>query len=117
MKARLPKAPGGIGNIQKLAQQAQKMQEKMDEATEQLNSKTYIASSGGEAVKVVVTGKMEVQSIEMKPEIIVSDYVEMLSVLLIAATNEALRSANEDKKNTMEKISGSINMPNIPGMF
>ena len=66
MKARLPKNYNpGAANIQQLARQAQKMQEEMDAATTELEEKEYSATSGGEAVTVTVTGKMEVKSIEM----------------------------------------------------
>ena len=113
MKARLPKNYNpGAANIQQLARQAQKMQEEMDAATTELEEKEYSATSGGEAVTVTVTGKMEVKSIEMKPED--PEDLEMLSDLIIAATNEALRAAAEEKNATLEKISGGLN---VPGMF
>ena len=115
MKARLPKGyGGGVGNMQQLARQAQKMQEEMDAATTALEEKEYSATSGGEAVTVTVTGKMEVKSIEMKPEVVDPEDLEMLSDLIIAATNEALRAAAEEKNATLEKISGGLN---VPGMF
>ena len=69
MKARLPKNYNpGAANIQQLARQAQKMQEEMDAATTELEEKEYSATSVGEGVTVTVTGKMEVKSIEIKPE-------------------------------------------------
>ncbi len=99
MKARLPKNYNpGAANIQQLARQAQKMQEEMDAATTELEEKEYSATSGGEAVTVTVTGKMEVKSIEMKPEVVDPEDLEMLSDLIIAATNEALRAAAEGKE-------------------
>ena len=72
MKARLPQGYGGGGaaNLQQLARQAQKMQEQMEAVTAELEAKEYTATSGGDAVKAVVTGKMEVKSIEIKPEVI-----------------------------------------------
>ena len=70
MKARLPQGyGGGGGNLQQLARQAQKMQEEMDRVTAELEEKEYSATSGGDAVKATVTGKMEVSSIELKPEV------------------------------------------------
>lgn len=116
MKARLPQGYGGGGaaNIQQLAKQAQKMQAQMDEATEVLEQKEYSAAAGGGAVSVVVTGKFEVKSLEIKPEVVDPDDVEMLSDLVTAAVNEALRAASADKEQTMEKLSGGIN---IPGLF
>ncbi len=117
MKARLPKGyggSGGAGNMQQLARQAQKMQEAMEVATAELEAKEYSATSGGNAVKVTVTGKPEVKSIEISPEVIDPDDAEMLSDLIMAATNEALRAAESDKEETMSALSGGIS---IPGMF
>ena len=69
MKARLPQGVGGggVGNLQQLARQAQKMQEKMEQITAELEVKEYTAASGGGAVKATVTGKMEVKSVEIEP--------------------------------------------------
>ena len=116
MKARLPQGygGGGGGNMQQIARQAQKMQEAMETATAELEEKEYSASAGGGAVKVVVTGKLEVKSIEIEPEVIDPDDAEMLSDLIMAATNEALRAANQDKEDTMGALSGGLN---IPGLF
>ena len=114
MKARLPKGMGGMGNIQQLAMKAQKMQEQMEKATEELINKEYKATSGGEAISVVATGSMEIKSIDIKKEVVDPEDIEMLTDLIIAATNEALRKASQDKEDTLSKISGSMGMP---GMF
>ncbi|MBR1730846.1 MAG: YbaB/EbfC family nucleoid-associated protein [Ruminococcus sp.] len=116
MKARLPQGygGGGGGNMQQLARQAQKMQEAMETATAELEAKEYSATAGGGAVKVVVTGKLEVKSIDIEPEVIDPDDAEMLSDHVMAATNEALRAANQDKEETMGALSGGLN---IPGLF
>lgn len=116
MKARLPQGYGGGGaaNIQQLAKQAQKMQTQMDEATKELEQKEYTAASGGGAVNVTVTGKMEIKALDIKPEVVDPEDVEMLSDLVTAAVNEALRAAAADKEETMEKLSGGLK---IPGLF
>ncbi len=116
MKARLPQGygSGGANSIQQLARQAQKMQDDIDAANEQLEAKEYTATSGGEAVTVVVTGKMELKSIDIKPEVVDPDDIEMLSDLIMAAANEALRTATQERSETMEKISGGLN---VPGLF
>lgn len=114
MKARLPKGyGGGPSNLQQLAQQAQKLQSQMGELTEELEAKEYSAASGGEAVKATVTGKMELKSLEIKPEVVDPEDVEMLSDLVVAAVNEALRAAETDKTEQMEKLSGGLNMPGL----
>ena len=96
-----------------LARQAQKLQEEMDAVSTQLETTEYSATAGGDAVKAVVTGKMEIKSLEIKPEVVDPDDVEMLSDLVIAAVNEALRAAASDKSERMEKISGGLNMPGL----
>ncbi len=112
MKARLPKGYGGGGasNFQQLARQAQKMQDDMAKATEELNAKEYEATAGGNAVKVVVSGELEVKSIDIQPEVVDPEDVEMLSDLVMAAVNEALRAANKDKEETMNSISGGLDL-------
>lgn len=114
MKARLPQGfGGGPNNLQQLARQAQQLQEKMDAASQELEEKEYSATAGGGAVNVVVTGKMEVKSIDLKPEVVDPEDIEMLSDLVIAAVNEALRAAATEKAETMEQLSGGLNMPGL----
>ena len=94
MKARLPQGYGGGGaaNLQQIARQAQKLQEEMDAVSTELETTEYSATAGGDAVKAIVTGKMEIKSLEIKPEVVDPEDVEMLSDLVIAAVNEALRA-------------------------
>ena len=116
MKARLPKGygSGGANNIQQLARQAQKLQDDMEAASKELETKEYEAPAGGGAVKVTVTGKMELTKVEISPEVVDPEDVEMLSDLVMAAANEAIRAAAKEKEDKMETISGGLN---IPGMF
>lgn len=115
MKARLPKGYGGqTNNIQQLARQAQKLQEDMEVASNELAEKEYSATAGGGAVNVTVKGKMEITKIELSKDVIDPEDPEMLTDLIIAAANEALRAAAKEKEETMEEISGGLN---IPGMF
>ncbi len=116
MKARLPKgySNGGNTNIQQIAKQAQKMQEEMDAANKELDEKEYSAAAGGGVVKAVVKGSLEVVSIEMDKEVVDPEDTETLSELIIAAVNEALRKARDEKSETMDRISGGLN---VPGLF
>lgn len=116
MKARLPKGygSGGANNIQQLARQAQKLQDDMEAASKELETKEYEAAAGGGAVKVTVTGKMELTKVEISPKVVDPEDVEMLSDLVMAAANEAIRAAAKEKEDKMETISGGLN---IPGMF
>ena len=114
MKVRLPKSGAGMNDIQRLAKQAQEAQEEMEKASAELEKKEYSASSGGEAVKVTVSGKFEVKNIDIKPEVVDPQDVSMLSDLIIAAINEAIRKADQEKEETMQSISGQMH---IPGLF
>lgn len=115
MKARLPQGYGGGGaaNLQQLARQAQKMQEQMETVTAELEEKEYSSTVGGDAVKATVTGKMEVKSVEIKPEVIDPDDAEMLGDLVTAAVNAALREASREKEEKISAISGGMNIPGI----
>ena len=119
MKARLPKGYGGGGsnNIQQLARQAQKLQDDMAAANEELEAKEYEAAAGGGAVKVKVTGKMELVSVEIQPEVVDPDDVEMLQDMVVAAVNEAMRSAEADAQSNMNKLTGSLNLGGLGGLF
>ncbi len=115
MKVRLPQSGGaGINDIQKLAKQAQQAQEEMEKATAELEEKEYEATSGGEAVKVIVNGKLEILKIDIKPEVVDPKETDMLSDIIIAAANEAIKKANVEKEAVMQSISGKMN---LPGMF
>ena len=115
MRAKLPQGYGNPGgNMQSMIRQAQKMQNEMEKISAELEEKEYSASAGGNAVTAVVTGKLEVKSISIQPEVVDPEDIEMLSDLVIAAVNEALRSAEKEKNDRLESISGGLN---IPGLF
>lgn len=99
----------------KMMKQARKLQEKMGKLQDELGEKTVEASTGGGMVKVVATGKRELQSIEISPEVVDPDDVEMLQDLTLAAVNEALRKAEELATVEMSKIAGGLNLK-IPGL-
>ena len=111
MKARMPKGYGNAGaaNIQQLARQAQKMQAEMDVANQELEQKEYSATAGGGAVTATITGKLEIQKLEIQKDVVDPEDIDMLSDLVIAAVNEAIRKAQTDKSQTMDKISDGLN--------
>ena len=94
--------PGG--NMQQLMRQAQKMQEKLTQAQEELDSREYEASAGGGAVSCKVSGKRELLSLTIKPEVVDPDDVEMLQDLVMAAVNEALRLGEKTREDTMNAM-------------
>ena len=113
MKARLPQGYGGGGpsNIQQLAKQAQKMQEEMDRVTTELEDKEYKATSGGDAVEAVVTGKMELKTLTVKPEVVDPEDIEMLQDLIISGVNEILKEVDDYGAAEMEKVTGGVSFP------
>ena len=94
----------GGGNMQQLMRQAQKMQEQMTKAQEELDLKEYEASSGGGMVSCRISGKRELLSLTIKPEAVDPDDVEMLQDMIIAAVNEALRQGEETREKTMSAM-------------
>ena len=104
--------PGGM-NMNSLMKQAQKMQKQMAEMQEDLASKTLEVSSGGGAVKVTVTGEKQITDLQINPEVVDPDDVEMLQDLVMTAVNEALRQMDESVNSQMSKITGGMNMPGL----
>lgn len=107
--------PGMIpGNMNQLLKQAQKMQTDMQKMQEDLETKEIETSVGGGAVTVKVNGKKEVVDIQIKPEVVDPDDIEMLQDLVLSAVNEALRSVDDMQSSQMNKLTGGMN---IPGLF
>lgn len=105
---------GGMPNMNQMMKQAQKMQEQMLKMQEEMEEKKFEATAGGGAVRVVVSGKREVLEIDLKPEVVDPDDIEMLQDLMVAAVNEALRKVEADSANQMGQLTGGLN---IPGLF
>ena len=101
----------------KMMKQVQEMQRKMAQAQEELAVETVEASAGGGAVTVVVTGSLDVKEVRIKPEAVDPDDVEMLQDLVMAATNEALRAAQDLASTKLGGATGGLDLPSIPGMF
>ncbi len=101
-------------NMNNVIRQAQKMQEEMEKVQSELEEKTVDASVGGGVVSVVVNGKKELVSIEIKPEAVDPDDVETLQDLVLAAVNEGIKKADEMMTEGMSEITGGLN---IPGLF
>ena len=102
---------GGIpGNMNNLMKQAQRMQRQMEESQKELEEKEFTAKAGGGAVEVTVTGKKEVTKVKLSQEVVDPDDVEMLEDLVMAATNEALRMAEEANAEIMSKMTGGLGL-------
>ncbi|MGF7058474.1 YbaB/EbfC family nucleoid-associated protein [Brassicibacter mesophilus] len=104
----------GMGNMGNMMKQVQKMQKQMADLQKEIEEREVEASAGGGAVVVKVSGKKEILAITIDKDVVDPDDVEMLQDLILAATNEALRSAEEMMAKEMQKITGGMN---IPGLF
>ena len=98
----------------KMMKQAQQLQKQMMQMQEELETATVEATVGGGAIKVVVSGKMKLESIEIDPDAVSPDDVEMLQDLILAAVNEGMDKAQEMASQKMGALTGGMN---IPGLF
>jgi len=102
-------------NQQKLMKQMQKMQEDMARVQDELTRETVSASAGGGAVTATVTGALEVVSIEISPDAVDPEDMEMLQDVIVAATNEALRAAQELANQRLGAVTGGLSGLGLPG--
>ncbi len=102
--------PGGGMNQAAMMKQAQKMQQEMLRMQQEMEAKTYSASTGGGMVKAEVNGKHELVNLTINPEAVDPDDVEMLQDMVIAAVNEAMRTADADAANNMSRLAGGMNL-------
>lgn len=118
MRANIPRGMGGgPQNMNAMLKQAQKMQEDMAALQEELDAREYDISAGGGVVGVKINGKKEILSIDIQPEIVDPDDIETLSDILVAAVNEAIKRVEDTNNAEMSKITGSLGMPGMPGLF
>lgn len=107
---------GGMGGgmNMNMIKQAQKMQQDMLKMQEELENKEYEASTGGGVVTARVNGKHEVLSLEIKPEAVDPEDVEMLQDMIVGAVNEAMRKVDAEASQNMSRLTGGLN---INGLF
>jgi DNA-binding YbaB/EbfC family protein len=99
--------PGGM-NQAAMMRQVQKMQQEAIRMQEEMENKTYTSAAGGGVVSATVNGKHEIVSLDIKPEAVDPDDVEMLQDLVMAAINEAMRQMEELIESEMNKITGGL---------
>ncbi len=97
----------------KMLRQAQQLQQRMMKVQEELESATVETTAGGGVVKAVVTGKLKLESIEIDPEVVTPDDVEMLQDLVMAAVNDGLEKAQEMAASRMNELTGGLNIPGL----
>jgi nucleoid-associated protein EbfC len=105
---------GGMGNMQKMMKQMQKMQREMAQAQEQLAEERVEGTAGGGMVTVVASGHKEILEVNIKPEVVDPDDIEMLQDLVLAATNDALKKVDDLVGQRMGQFTKGMN---IPGLF
>ena len=105
-------------NVNKMMAQVQQMQQEMAQAQEELARETVTASAGGGAVKATMTGGLELQSLEIDPQVLDPDDVEMLQDMVLTVVNEVINSSQELANQKLGGITGGLGDLglNIPGM-
>ncbi len=101
--------PGGM-NQAAMMKQAQKMQQEMLRMQEELENKTWSATAGGGMVTATVNGKHELLNLSIKEEAVDPDDVEMLQDMIMAAVNEAMRTADAEASQNMSRLTGGLNL-------
>ena len=99
--------------MQKQLQQMQAMQRKMELLQAEIEEKEITTTAGGGAVTVTVNGKKEVIKLELQPEIVDPDDIEMLQDLIMVAVNEGIRQIDEISNNEMGKLTGGLGIPGL----
>ena len=104
---------GGMGGgiNMNMIKQAQKMQQDMQKMQAELEEKEYTASAGGGVVSATVTGKRELKALVIEPDAVDPDDVEMLQDMIVAAVNEAIRSAEAEMASSMQRLTGGMGLP------
>lgn len=106
---------GNMGNMAGMMKKVQKLQADMAKMQDELKKKTLDVSAGGGAVKVVINGEKQIQSLKIDPAAVDPQDVEMLEDLICAALNEAIKKVDDMMATEMNKLTGGLNLP--PGMF
>lgn len=109
MKARIP--GGANGGQMNMMKKIQEMQQQLEQKQAEIEVSEFTASAGGGAVEVTVSGAHEVKAINMQPDVVDPEDIEMLSDLIIAATNEAMRKADDAMEQAMNAAKGGLNLP------
>ncbi len=106
---------GGGGNQMAMMKQAQKMQQELLKMQQEIEASKFEFTAGGGAVKAVVLGNRQLESIVIDPEVVDADDVEMLQDMVVAAVNGALKMIDEKSSQSMSKLGGGIG--GLSGLF
>ena len=103
-----------MADFMKILQQAQQMQGRLQQIQEELAAKTVSASAGGGMVTVEADGKGQVRRVKIDPSVVNPGDVEMLEDLVLVAVTEAQKKAAALAQEEMGKLTGGLNVPNLP---
>ncbi len=103
-------------NIGNMMRQAQEMQKRMGRMQDELATRSVEGSAGGGMVTCTVSGRQELLSLSIKPEVVNPEDIEMLQDLVVAAVGDAMRKSQELAASEMQKIAGGLGL-NIPGLL
>ncbi|MBO6060779.1 MAG: YbaB/EbfC family nucleoid-associated protein [Clostridia bacterium] len=103
--------PGMGGNMQQMMMRAQRMQQDIQRVQEEVGASELEYQAGGGAVKVTIYGRKELKNIEIEPEVVDPEDIEMLQDLIVAAVNGAIALADETMNREMAKVTGGMNLP------
>lgn len=106
---------GNMGNMAGMMKKMQKLQGEMAKMQEELKKRTMEVSAGGGAIKVVINGEKQIQSLKIDPAAVDPEDIEMLEDLVAAAINEAIKKVDDMTAQEMGKLTGGLNLP--PGLF
>ncbi len=112
-KGRMPMGMG-MGNMNNMIKQAQKMQQNMVKMQEEMEQASFEATAGGGAVTVKMSGKKELTEVKISPDVIDVDDIEMLEDLILVAVNDVIKKIDQKNQAEMSKMTGGMN---IPGLF
>lgn len=114
MKSRLPQGMGGgAQNMNDMIKQAQKMQSQITDVQEDIESREFSTSVGGGAVEVTLSGKKEIRALNIKPEVVDPEDIEMLQDLIISAVNECVKKIEDTSEAEMGAITGGVSLPGL----
>ncbi len=114
MRARLPQGMGGgAQNMNGMIKQAQKMQAQITSIQEDIENREFKTTAGGGAVEVVMSGRKEIKSLTIKPEVVDKDDIEMLQDLVISAFNDAVHQIEETSEKEMGAVTGGVSFPGL----
>lgn len=108
----MAKFPGNF-NMNNMMKQFQKMQQEMEKVQQELDEVRLEATSGGGVVKAVANGKKQILEINISPEAVDPDDVEMLQDLILAAVNEVLQKSEDTMKEKMGRVTGGVDISGL----